>query len=54
MMSSVASAVDDVEPEAFGRRGPDADQLVVMHGVEWRVYGALRELIDSPGISSQV
>jgi Putative restriction endonuclease len=50
MMSSVASAVDDVEPEAFGRRGPDADQLVVMHGVEWRVYGALRELIDSPGI----
>ena len=49
-MSHAVSAVDEVEPEAFGPRSPTADQLVVMHGVEWRVYSALRELIDSPGI----
>jgi Uma2 family endonuclease len=41
---------DEARPEAFGRRDPAADQLVVMHGVDWRTYGALRELLDSPGI----
>jgi hypothetical protein len=33
-----------------GSRADDVDQLVVMNGVDWRTYGALRELIDSPGI----
>jgi Uma2 family endonuclease len=37
-------------PGAFGRRDHAVDQLVVMHGVDWRTYGALRDLLDSPGI----
>jgi Uma2 family endonuclease len=49
-MSHAGSLADEVAPEALGRRDPDVDQLVVMHGVDWRTYGALRELIDSPGI----
>ncbi len=42
--------MDGSAPEAFGRRDPDVDQLVVMNGVDWRTYGALRELLDTPGI----
>lgn len=49
-MSHAGSLADGVASEALGRRDPDVDQLVVMHGVDWRTYGALRELIDSPGI----
>ncbi len=49
-MSHAGSLADEVAPEAIGPRDPDVDQLVVMHGVDWRTYGALRELIDSPGI----
>jgi Uma2 family endonuclease len=41
---------DDVEPEAFGPRRRDEDQLVVINGVDFRTYAALRELLDSPGI----
>lgn len=29
---------------------PDVDQRVVLHGVEWKTYRALRELIDRPGV----
>jgi len=42
--------MDEAIPEGFGRRDPDVDQLVVMHGVDWRTYSALRALLDSPGI----
>ena len=28
----------------------DVDQRVVVHGVDWRTYGALRELLDGPGV----
>jgi len=42
--------MDEAMPEAFGRRDPAVDQIVVMHGVDWRTYGALRELLDGPGI----
>ncbi len=49
-MSDAGSLADEFAPEALGRRDPDVDQLVVMQGVDWRTYGALRELIDSPGI----
>jgi Uma2 family endonuclease len=28
----------------------DRDQLVVLNGVEWKTYCALRELFDSPGV----
>lgn len=28
----------------------DEDQFVVLHGVEWKTYCALRELFDSPGV----
>ena len=28
----------------------DADQRVVIHGVPWRTYLAIRELLDSPGL----
>jgi Uma2 family endonuclease len=49
-MSQAGSLADEIAPEAIGPRDPDVDQLVVMHGVDWRTYGALRELIDSPGI----
>jgi len=49
-MSHTVSSREDVDPEAFVPRDPDVDQLVVMHGVDWRTYGAIRELIDSPGI----
>lgn len=48
-MSHAASSAE-IDPAPFGSRPVDADQLVVMHGVDWRIYGALRELIDSPGI----
>jgi Uma2 family endonuclease len=41
---------EEIEPKDFGLRDPEVDQLVVMHGVDWRTYGALRELLDSPGI----
>lgn len=41
---------DEAMPEAYGPRDPEVDQLVVMHGVDWRTYSALRELLDSPGI----
>ena len=50
VMSPVASSLQDRDPEPYGSRSPDTDQLVVMHGVDWRTYGALRELLDSPGI----
>jgi len=40
----------DADLDAYGARAHDADQLVVMHGVDWRTYGPLRELLDSPGI----
>ena len=49
-MSHAGTLADEVAPESLGGRDPDVDQLVVMHGVDWRTYGALRELIDSPGI----
>ena len=49
-MSPVTSLLQDHDPEAYGARSTDADQLVVLHGVDWRTYGALRELIDSPGV----
>ncbi|MES1205865.1 MAG: Uma2 family endonuclease [Pseudomonadota bacterium] len=49
-MSDTAPFSDEVDPDVFGARAPDADQLVVMHGVDWRTYSAIRELIDSPGI----
>jgi Uma2 family endonuclease len=29
---------------------PDADRLVVINGVEWKTYCAMRELFDSPGV----
>jgi Uma2 family endonuclease len=29
---------------------PDEDRFVVLHGVEWKTYCAVRELFDSPGI----
>ncbi|HVV48182.1 MAG TPA: Uma2 family endonuclease [Polyangia bacterium] len=50
-MSHAGRLMDgEMVPEAFGRRDPEVDQLVVMNGVDWRTYGALRELLDSPGI----
>ena len=33
----------------FARSAPDNDQFVVLHGVEWKTYRALRELFDGPG-----
>jgi hypothetical protein len=29
---------------------PDRDEFVVIHGVAWNTYCAVRELFDSPGI----
>jgi len=29
---------------------PDGDHRVVLHGVDWRTYCAVRELLDSPGV----
>jgi Uma2 family endonuclease len=49
-MAHAAFWAGDPASEAIAPRSPDTDQLVVMHGVDWRTYGALRELIDSPGI----
>jgi Uma2 family endonuclease len=28
----------------------ERDQLVVLHGVDWKTYCAMRELLDSPGV----
>jgi Uma2 family endonuclease len=50
IMLPAGTHLDDRDPEPYGSRPTDTDQLVVMHGVDWRTYGALRELIDSPGI----
>jgi hypothetical protein len=30
--------------------GLEQDQFVVLHGVEWKTYCALRELLDGPGV----
>lgn len=51
MSPLAAAALHDLDWDAaYGARSNDVDQLVVMNGVDWRTYGALRELIDSPGI----
>lgn len=54
-MSSAGSRLHDEHDEidgsfGYGVRAADVDQLVVMHGIDWRTYSALRELLDSPGI----
>ena len=49
-MASGTSSLHDRDPVPYGSRSTDVDQLVVMHGVDWRTYGAIRELLDSPGI----
>jgi hypothetical protein len=43
-MSLAAHAIAPIEPP------PDEDRLVVVNGVEWKTYCALRELLDSPGV----
>lgn len=47
----MSSAVIDARPgtplPAFE---PDQDQRVVLHGVPWRTYCAMRELLDGPGV----
>ena len=48
-MSSAPRLHDEMDG-SYGARAADVDQLVVMHGVDWKTYGALRELLDSPGI----
>lgn len=35
---------------AIPSRSEGQDQLVVLHGVEWKTYCAMRELFDSPGV----
>lgn len=38
-------------PARSGSTSPaDVDQRVVIHGVPWRTYAAIRELLDSPGL----
>jgi Uma2 family endonuclease len=32
------------------RTDADCDRFVVLHGVEWKTYCAMRELFDSPGV----
>jgi len=50
MSPKATATLRDGDRNAYGTRADDVDQLVVMNGVDWRTYGALRELIDSPGI----
>jgi len=50
MSIDAPATLRDADLNAYGARPHDVDQLVVMNGVDWRTYGALRELIDSPGI----
>jgi len=50
MSRDATATFRDGDRNAYGARPADVDQLVVMNGVDWRTYGALRELIDSPGI----
>ena len=49
-MSPATTSLQDRDPEPYGARSPDTDQLVVMHGVDFRTYSAVRELLDSPGV----
>ncbi len=35
---------------ALTPRTPDEDRFVVLYGVEWKTYCALRELFDAPGV----
>ena len=50
MSLDAPATLHDAELNAYGVRPEDVDQLVVMNGVDWRTYVALRELTDSPGI----
>jgi Uma2 family endonuclease len=49
VMSSAPRLHDEMDG-SYGARAADVDQLIVMHGVDWKTYDALRELLDSPGI----
>lgn len=44
MLGGMATRVQHDSP------APAGDQRVVIHGVPWRTYAALRELLDSPGL----
>jgi Uma2 family endonuclease len=44
-MDPIAAALQPVPPPS-----PDEDRFVVLHGVDWKTYCALRELLDSPGL----
>jgi Uma2 family endonuclease len=45
-MVSSAAVMQPMIPAASA----DEDQRVVLHGVEWKTYCAVRELIDRPGV----
>jgi Uma2 family endonuclease len=45
MTTSQTALFSDVAPVPL-----DRDQFVVLHGVDWKTYCALRELFDSPGV----
>lgn len=47
------SGMSAVQESLFPKRPPfplDRDESVVLHGVDWKTYSALRELFDSPGV----
>jgi Uma2 family endonuclease len=44
-MASLAFNLSAIPPAPH-----DVDQRVVLHGVDWRTYGAVRELLDGPGV----
>src|SRR5687768_5601777 len=48
-MGTMSAAAEILVPD-LPRPAPDNDQYVVLHGVEWKTYCALRELFDGPGV----